>query len=104
MLEIGHVAASGDRQRHLIAALARGREITISTLVVGVLMGPLLVSVTMNVQQLIFLIGQRGGSSWMLVHAFDVFYFQAGVVSLSVLVGGTMRRLQHMRGSARVAA
>jgi hypothetical protein len=67
-------------------------------------MGSLLLSVTMTVQQLFVLIGQRFGSYWILVHGVSVFHLQQGVFTLSVLVGGIMRRHQQMRRSGGVAA
>ncbi len=87
----------------LIAALARGREMIVTTLVVSVLVGMLLMTLTVNARLLFLGPGQRLGLYWALMQVFEVFLVQT-IFPLSVLIGGMMRRLQQMRGSARVAA
>jgi hypothetical protein len=86
-----------------IAALARGREMIITTLVVGVLVGMLLLTLTVNARLLVLGPGQRLGLYWALMHVFEVFLVQS-IFPLCVLFGGMMRRFQQLRGSARVAA
>ena len=47
--------------------------------------------------------GQRMGLYWTLLNVFEVFLVQT-IFPLGVLIGGMIRRLQQLRGSARVAA
>jgi hypothetical protein len=86
-----------------IAALARGREMIITTLVVGVLVGMLLLTLTVNARLLVLGPGQRLSLYWALMYVFEVFLVQS-IFPLCVLFGGMMRRFQQLRGSARVAA
>lgn len=86
-----------------IAALARGREMVITTLVVGVLVGMLLLTLTFNARLLLLGPGQRLGLFWTLMYIFDVLLEQT-ILPLGVLMGGMIRRLQQLRGSASVAA
>ena len=85
-----------------IAALARGREMIITTLVVGVVVGMLLLTLTVNARLLLLGPGQRLGLYWTLLYVFEVFLVQT-IFPLGVLIGGMIRRLQQLRGSARVA-
>jgi hypothetical protein len=86
-----------------IAAFARGREMIVTTLVVGVLAGILLLNVTVSARLLMLGPGQRLGLYWVLMRVLDAWLWQAAF-PLGVLVGGTMRRLQQLRGTARIAA
>lgn len=86
-----------------IAAFARGREMIITTLVVGVVVGMLLLTLAVNARLLLLGPGQRMGLYWTLLHVFEVFLVQT-IFPLGVLIGGMIRRLQQLRGSARVAA
>jgi hypothetical protein len=85
-----------------IAALARGREMIITTLVVGVLVGMLLLTLTVNARLLVLGPGQRLGLYWALMYVFEVFLVQT-IFPLGVMMGGMIRRLQELRKSARLA-
>jgi len=86
-----------------IAAFARGREMIITTLVVGVLIGMLLLTLTVNARLLMLGPGHRLGAYWILLYVFEAFLVQT-LFPLGVLVGGMIRRFQRLRGSDRVAA
>jgi hypothetical protein len=86
-----------------IAALARGREMIITTLVVGVVVGMLLLTLMANARLFLLGPGQRLGLYWTLLYVCEVFLVQT-IFPLGVLIGGMIRRLQQLRGSARVAA
>jgi len=86
-----------------IAALARGREMIITTLVVGVLVGMVLLALTVNARLLLFGFGQqRLGLYWRLMYVFEFFLVQT-IFPLGVMMGGLIRRLQQLRKSARLA-
>ena len=86
-----------------IATFARGREMVITTLVVGVMVGMLLLTLAINARLLLLGHGLRSGLYWTLMYVFEFFLVQA-IFPLVVLTGGMIRRLQQLRRSARAAA
>ena len=75
----------------------------ITTLVVGVLVGMVLLALTVNARLLLFGFGQqRLGLYWRLMYVFEFFLVQT-IFPLGVMMGGLIRRLQQLRTSARLA-
>lgn len=85
-----------------IAALARGREMIVTTLVVVALLGMVLLTVTLNARFFVVL-GQRSGLFRALLQMLELFLVGA-LFPLTVLIGGMIRRFQQLRGAARIAA
>jgi hypothetical protein len=84
-----------------IAAVARGREMIVTMLVVAALLGMLLLALAVN-GRFFVLVGQRLGLFWALIQVLELFVVGA-LFPLSVLVGGSLRRMQQMRtGSVRL--
>ena len=86
-----------------IAAFARGREMIVTTLVVGVLVGMLLLTLLVNTRLLLLGPGQRMGVYWVLTHVFKM-SLMLSTFPFCVLIGGMMRRIQQMRSSSSVVA
>lgn len=85
-----------------IAVVARGREMIITTLVAGALLGMLVLPLALNVRLLLLGPGQRVGLYWVLNYMFEAFLLLL-IFPLGILIGGMLRRLQQMRGPARIA-
>ena len=82
-----------------IAAFARGREMIITTLVAGALVGMLVLTLAVNARLLLLGPGPR---LWVLRWAVEFFLLET-IFPLGLLIGGMLRRLRQMRGSARIA-
>jgi len=86
-----------------IAVVARGREMIITTLVAGALLGMLVLPLALNVRLLLLGPGQRLGLYWVLRYMFEAFLLLS-IFPLGILIGGMLRRLHQLRRSARAAA
>ena len=87
-----------------IAAFARGREMIMTTLVVGLVVGmTVLPVVAADVRLHVSEHGPRMGLFGLSTHVLEIFLTQS-VFPLGVVAGGMVRRLQQLRRSAGILA